>query len=114
MTTLKAARADLAAQITTAVGDPSVAVLAFDPPSVSGDTVTVSTAGIGPVDWQLYVRVYVDAVQSLEGQARLDDLAEAVDLGITPPRSEWTWRFDEVKQAFIFQATVDYPREDWG
>jgi hypothetical protein len=119
VTTLKAARADLAAKVTTAVAAfTGVTVLAYDPPTISGNVVTVSTAGVGATDWRLFVRVYVDAVQSEPGQDLLDDLVEAVEtvgegLGSSVPRSDWDFAYDESKGAFVMLTTVAYPREDW-
>jgi hypothetical protein len=120
MTTLKGARAALAAKVSTAVAAfTSVTVLAHDPPSVSGDTITVSTAGVTPTDWRLFLRIYVPAVQSAEGQDLLDDLVEAVEtvgesLGSQTPRSGWDFAYDESKDFFVMLTVVDYPREDWG
>lgn len=120
MTALKAARADLAAKMTTAVaGFDGVTVLPYDPPKISGNAVTVSTAGVGATDWRLFVRVYVDAVQSQPGQDLLDDLVEAIEtvaesLGSAVPRSDWEFAYDESKGCFLMLTTVDYPREDWG
>ena len=120
MTTLKAARADLAAAVTTAVaGVGGVTVLAYDPPTISGNAVTVSTAGVGATDWRLFLRVYVDAVQSQPGQDLLDDLVEACEtvgesLGSAVPRSSWEFAYDESKGCFVMLTTVAYPREDWG
>jgi hypothetical protein len=119
-TALKDARTALAAKITAATAAFVVTVLDFDPPAVSsGDTITVSTAGVSPTDWRLFVRVYVSAIQSSEGQDRLDDLVEACEtvgagLGSTVPRSAWEFVYDESKDAFLMLTTVDYPREDWG
>lgn len=116
MTTLKAARADLAAAATTAVaGFAGVTVLPYDPPVITGDTVTVSTAAPGAVEWRLFIRIYVPAIQSEEGQDRLDDLMEAVDEGMpsSVARVAWEFAFDESKEAFVMLCTVDYPREDF-
>lgn len=117
MTALKDARAATAAKITAAVAGFSVTVLDFDPPSISGDTITVSTAGVTATDWRLFVRVYVDAIQSSEGQDLLDDLVEACEtvgegLGSVVPRSDWEFAYDESKGCFLMLTTVDYPRED--
>jgi hypothetical protein len=117
VTTLKAARADLAAKIATATAAYDPTVLAFDPPTVSGETVTVSTAGVAPTDWLLFVRVYVPTIQSQAGQDRLDDLvvaAETVGESISPtPRSNWEFVYDESKECFLMMTTVAYPREDF-
>jgi hypothetical protein len=116
VTTLKAARAALAAQIVTAVADTTVTVLDYDPPMITGTAVTVSTAGVTPMDWRLFVRVYVDAIQSAEGQDRLDDLVEAIDVAAAmqpTPRPEWEWTYDDVKGIFLMQAVVEYSREDF-
>jgi hypothetical protein len=112
VTALRAARADVAAQVVAALADPTVTVLAYDPPSGSGDMVTVSTAGIGTLEWRLNIRVYVPDVQSEEGQDRLDDLAETVDAGVGLARSEWSFLFDDRKGTFLMATVVDYPRED--
>jgi hypothetical protein len=118
--TLKGARADLAAKIVTAVaGIVDVDVLPYDPPTISGTAVTVSTAGVAPTDWRLYVRVYVPAIQSEEGQDRLDDVVEAVEtvadsLGSSVPRSDWDFVYDDGKDCFLMVTIVEYPREDWG
>lgn len=118
MTALKGARAAVAAKVVAAVADTSVTVLDFDPPTVVGDTVTVSTAGVTATDWRLFVRVYVDSIQSSEGQDRLDDLVEACEtvgegLGSMVPRSDWEFAYDESKGCFLMLTTVDYPREDF-
>jgi copper chaperone CopZ len=115
VTTLKAARADLAAAVTTAVAALSgVTVLAYDPPTISGNAVTVSTAGVTDTEWRLFVRVYVDAVQSEAGQDLLDDVVGAVEDGLPSSvgRSDWDFAFDESKGCFVMLTTVDYPRED--
>jgi hypothetical protein len=113
--TLKGARAALAAEIVTALGDPTVTVLAYDPATVQGDTVTVGTARITPTEYQLFLRIYVPSVQSAQGQDRLDDLTEAVDAADLTgvPRGEWEFAFDESKEAFLMLSTVDWPREDF-
>lgn len=113
--TVKAARAALAAQITTAVNDPTVSVLAYEPPSLTGDVVTVVTAGVTASEYRLQVRIYVDAVQSAEGQDRLDDLLDAVEAnGLSDvPRSAWEWRYNQADSTYQMVTTVDYPREDW-
>jgi hypothetical protein len=113
---LKAARTALAAQITTAVaGLGDVDVLAFDPASVSGDVITVSTAGLTTTEYRLFVRAYVPAVQSQEGQDLLDDLIEAVEVGVgdETPRSDWVFGYDQVKNSFVMTSTFDYPRPDF-
>jgi hypothetical protein len=115
--TLKADRVALAAQITTALATlPGVNVLPYDPPTVSGDLVTVSTAGLTATEHQLAVRVYVGAMQSAEGQDLLDDVVDAVEASALSsiPRSDWRMVYDQVKGAFLMTTTVDYPREDWG
>lgn len=113
--TLKAARAALAAELTAAITDSAVTVLGYDPPTVSGDTVTVATAGLTPTEYPLFIRIYVPAVQSAEGQDRLDDLAETVEAAQTSavPRGVWTFDYDEGKDAFVMITTVDFPREDF-
>ncbi len=119
MTSLKAARAAVAAKIAAATVAYAPTVLDYDPPQLSNaDTITVSTAGVTPTDWQLFIRVYVSAVQSSGGQDRLDDLVEAIEtvgdsLGSTSPRSVWEFAYDEGKDCFVMLTTVDYPREDW-
>jgi len=118
VTALKDARADLAAKVTAAVAALDVTVLPYDPPTIVGNTVTVSTAGVSATDWRLFVRVYVGAVQSQAGQDLLDDVVEAVEtvgesLGSGVPRSAWEFAYDESKGAFVMLTTVDYPREDW-
>ncbi len=113
--TVKAARAALAAQITTAVNDPTVSVLAYEPPSLSGDVITVVTAGVTDTEYRLQVRIYVDAVQSAEGQDRLDDLLEAVEGNALSdlPRSAWEWVYNQAESTFQMVTTIDYPREDF-
>ena len=78
----------------------------------------MSTAGVTPTDWQLFIRIYVRAIQSSEGQDRLDDLVEAIEtvgesLGSGSPRSTWEFDYDESKDCFVMLTTVDYPRVDW-
>lgn len=108
------ARAAVAAAIVTVVGDVTVQVLAFDPPTITPPMVTVSTAGLTATDHLLFLRVYVRDIQSEEGQDRLDEITEAVDVGRFPfPRSDWEFVYDEVKDAFYMVSTVEYPREDF-
>jgi len=114
--TLKAARLDLATQIAAAIGAPTP-TLAYDPPSLGDETVSVRTAGMTATEYRLAVTVYVAAVQSAQGQDRLDDLVDAIEgvaglLQVTP-RSDWTWLYDPAKQAFGMQTTIDYPRQDF-
>lgn len=115
--TLKTARAALAADLATAVNAVGAyPVLAYDPPSVTGATVTVSTAGLTGTEYRLYVRVYVPTVQSAEGQDLIDDLVSAIDTSTVLralPRPEWSWRYDAALDVFLMQATVDYPRTDF-
>lgn len=118
MTSLKAARADLAAKATVAVAAyDSVEVLAFEPPTLAGDRVTIATSGVTPTEWLLYIRVYVPAWQSEEGQDLLDDLVEALETvaeSLSPtPRSTWDWVYDETKDTFLMTTTVAYGREDF-
>jgi hypothetical protein len=117
MTALKGARADLAAKITTALASyPTVTVLSYEPPVITGDTVTVATYGIKPTDWLLVVRVYVPAIQSSEGQDREDDIVETIDTypGLQPVgRGEWRREYDDAKDAFVMTAFIDYPRGDF-
>lgn len=113
--TLKGARATLAAEIVASLADPTVTVLAYDPATIQGDTVTVGTARITPTGYQLFLRIYVPAVQSAEGQDRLDDLTEAVEAAPMSgvPRGQWEFAFDESKEAFLMLSTVDWPRGDF-
>lgn len=114
---LKAARSTLAADLAAviaAVGP--YPVLAYDPPSITGTTVTVSTAGLTGTEYRLYLRVYVPTVQSAEGQDLVDDLVTAIDTSTALralPRPEWSWRYDSALDVFVMQATVDYPRTDF-
>lgn len=113
--TFAAAKAAVADAVVTALGDASVQVLAFDGPAVNGDTVTVSTAVLAPTEYRLFVRIYVPAIQSQQGQERLDVLTETLDTapGFPFPRTDWEFLFDEVKESFYMVATVEYPREDF-
>ncbi len=117
MTSLKAARAAVAVQITTATADYAPAVLPFDPPTITGDTITVSTAGASPTEWLLSIRIYVNAIQSAEGQDRVDDLLTAcesvAETSALTPRGDWDLAFDESKEAFVMTTTVGYPRDDF-
>lgn len=112
--TLKAARAALANDLSAALDD-TVTVLGYDPPTVSGDTVSVASAGARPTEYLLFIRIYVPAVQSAEGQDRLDDLVEAVEAAETSavPRGAWDFLYDEGKDAFMMATVVEYPREDF-
>ena len=120
MAGLKAARTALAAEITAAIAaspvDPagSVDVLPWDDAAVVAPAVTVATAGVNALAWRLYVRIYVDAGQSQQDADLLDDLTEAIDLGLgdTTGRSSWEWQYDDLKGLFLMITTVDYPRED--
>jgi hypothetical protein len=113
--TFAAAKAALAADITAALGDSTVQVLPFDGPAVGGDTVTVSTAGLSPTEYRLFIRIYVSTIQSQEGQDRLDVLTETIDAapGFAFPRPSWEFVFDQVKESFYMVATVEYPRLDF-
>jgi hypothetical protein len=104
----------VAAAIVTALGDETVQVLAFDPPAVTPPMVTVSTAGLSPTEYRLFLRVYVADVQSEEGQDRLDAITETIDVAGFPfPRSDWEMTYDEVKGAFYMVSTAEYPRADF-
>lgn len=97
-----------------AVLDGAVTVLPFDPPAITGETVTISTAGLSPTELRLAVRIWVPAIQSQEGQDRLDELTELVDTADFPaPRSDWDLIFDQVKEAFYMQSVVEFPRGDF-
>lgn len=113
--TAKAARAALAVEIAAEVADSSVTVLGYDPPTISGKTVSVSTAGLLPTEYRLFLRVYVPAAQSAEGQDALDDLTELVEAApiSAVPRGAWEFVYDDGKDAFVMFTTVDYPREDF-
>lgn len=109
-----AVRAAVAAAVVTAIGDATVEVSAFDPPVITPPMVTVSTAGLSPTEYRLFLRVYVADVQSQEGQDRLDLITEAIDVAGFPfPRSDWEFVYDEVKGAFYMVSTVEYPRQDF-
>ncbi len=109
-----AARAVVAAAAVTAIGDVTVQVQPFDPPTITPPMVTVSTAGLSDTEYRLFLRVYVRDIQSQEGQDRLDEITEALDVGGFPyPRSDWEFVYDEVKDAFYMVSTVEYPREDF-
>jgi len=117
MSASKDDRAALAAQITTALAAfPTVNVLPYDPPTVSGNLVSVATAGLTATEHQLSVRVYIGAMQSAEGQDLLDDVLDALEAAAlsSVPRSDWRMVYDQVKGAFLMATIVDYPREDWG
>lgn len=112
--TFAAAKAAVVAATITALGDTTVAVLPFDPPTVTPDMVTVSTAGLAATEYRLFVRIYVRAIDSQQGQDRADALTEALEAGRFPfPRSEWEFVYDEVKDSFYMQTVVEYPREDF-
>ena len=118
MTSLKGARADLAASIVTAVSalPSSVAVFAFEPPTLGGNAVTVSTAGVTPDSWRLAVRIYCPAIQSAEGQDLCDDIVQAIDTSTVlrrVPRSDWTLSYDETKDVFFYETVAEFPREDF-
>jgi hypothetical protein len=109
-----AARAAVAAAVVTVLGDETVRVEAFDPPTITPPMVTVSTAGLSDTEYRLFLRVYVRDMQSEEGQDRLDSITETIDVGPFPfPRSDWEMTYDEVKDAFYMVATVEYPRSDF-
>lgn len=111
----RAVRAAVAAQIVTALADSTVTVLPFDGPVISGTTVTVSTAGLSPTEYRLFLRVYVPDIQSEEAQDRIDDVTETLDAAdaFSFPRSDFELVYDEVKAAFYMQAVVEYPRSDF-
>lgn len=113
--TLAAAKAAVATAVVAALADATVTVLAFDAPAVGGDTVTVSTAGLSPTEYRLFVRIYVPAIQSQEGQDRLDALTETLDAAdsFAFPRPDWEFTFDQVKESFYMVAVIEYPREDF-
>ena len=121
MAGLKAARTALAAEITAAITasavDPAgtVDVLPWDDAAVVAPAVTVATAGVNATAWRLIIRIYVDAGQSQQDADLLDDLTEAIDLGLgdTTPRSSWEWQYDDLKGLFLMVTTVDYGREDF-
>jgi hypothetical protein len=115
VTTLKAARAATATAVVLAVNDTTVTVYAFEPPVIAGAAVTVSTAGIRPTEWLLFVRLYVPDIQSEEGQDRIDDLTAAIDGygGMPIGRLDWDMAFDEQKECFLMQAVATFPREDF-
>jgi hypothetical protein len=118
MTTLTAARTALADAITAAVAAvaPDCTVYAYEPPTLGGTVVTVSTAGVSPTEWRLYVRVYVSTIQSQQGQDTLDDVTEAIDTDTglaVVPRGEWSFEFDDLRGVFVMQAVMEYPRDDF-
>lgn len=109
-----AARAVVAAEIAVVLAGQDVQVLPFDPPAITPPMVTVSTAGLSDTEYRLFLRVYVRDIQSEEGQDRLDEITEAIDVGAFPfPRDDWEFIYDEVKGAFYMVSTVQYPREDF-
>ena len=114
MTSLKDARKALAAQI-GAAGLDGVTVYDYEPPIVTaGTSVTVSTAGFGPTEWRLSVRVYVSDTVPQTAQDRLDEVAPAVDAALAVvPRGDWDTGYDEDRGVFFAVATVEYPREDF-
>lgn len=116
MTTLKAARAVLAEQITTA-GLSDVTVYGFEPPVITGGVaVTVASNGFTATEWNLDVRVYVSAVSFSPEAAQdaLDDTAPAVDGALeSVPRGDWQFGFDQEMNAFVGAVTVQYPRDDF-
>lgn len=112
--TLSEARKTLATQITAAELD-EVTVYNHEPAMVTaGVSVTVSSAGFSPTEWLLSVRVYVTARTPESDQDLLDQHASAVDAVLDPaPREQWDFGFDEDRNAFVAEATVSYPREDF-
>ena len=121
MAGLKAARTALAAEITAAIAasvvDPAgtVDVLPWDDAAVVAPAVTVATAGANALAWRLYVRIYVDAGQSQQDADLLDDLTEAIDLGLgdTTPRSSWEWQYDDLKGLYLMTSVIEFAREDF-
>jgi hypothetical protein len=109
-----AVRAAVAQAVTAALADPNVTVLPFDGPVISGETVTVSAAGLSATEFRLFVRVYVPDIASEQAQDRLDELTETIDAAPMPwPRSDFELTYDEVKGAFFMQAVIEYPRSDF-
>lgn len=110
---LQLAREALTATL-TALSLPGVTVFGFEPPTLPrGATVTVASAGVTATEWLLTIRVYVNGLQPADAQNLLDDTVILIENGLTAPRSDWLFEYDDERQTFRATTTVQVGREDF-
>ena len=118
-TSLAASKAELYSLITSG-GLPTGVTAAYDHEPLSGHlqkpvAITISTAGMNAVDYQIALRIYVTAEPDAEkAHDDLDTLIMTVDGRMTSGfgPSNWDVTYDSELNAFVATNVFDVGRED--